>query len=232
MKLKLLFLLLSFWCFSQNRPIEIKIDSITSIESKEFPDREFTIVYHIKNLSNNEVSFFLNTKKFIPSIASSMQYVPTYRLFQNENPIDVSQIFTTNRTFFKIDETNPKAFEDYVKKRQDSIMMEHERVKTDTLYSWKKKNNGILNSIFILSPNETKQFVQKINWNKKRYFKSQDLEYYLEEDSKYYLQLELTLLKKEFRDRLTKLEFESIMKNQNFLKGNYYSNKVEINFKD
>lgn len=232
MKLKLLFLLISFWSFSQKRPIEIKIDSITSKDSKEYRDREFTIVYHIKNLSNNEVSFFLNPKKFIPSTASSMQYVPTYRLFQNENPFDVYEGFSRNRTIIKLDALNPKSFEEYNKKFMDSITSESERMRTDTLYAWTKKNKEILNSIFVLKPNESKQFVEKINWNKKRYVKSHDLEYYIDEDSKYYLQLELSLLKKEFGDRLTKEELENIMKNPNFLKGNYYSNKVEMNFKE
>lgn len=232
MKLKLLFLLIGFWSFSQNRPIEIKIDSITSKDSNEYRDREFTIVYHIKNLSNKEVSFFLNTKKFIPSTASSMQYVPTYRLFQNGNPFDVYEGFSRNRRVLKLDALNPKSYEEYNKKFMDSITSESERMRTDTLYAWTKKNKEILNSIFVLKPNESKQFVEKINWNKKSYVKSHDLEYYIDEDSKYYLQLELSLLKKEFGDRLTKEELEKIMKNPNFLKGNYYSNKVEINFKE
>jgi hypothetical protein len=89
-----------------------------------------------------------------------------------------------------------------------------------------------MNSIFVLKPNETKQFVQQINWDKKRYIKSHDLEYYFDENHKYFLELELTLMKSEFQDRLTKEELEAIMKNENFIKGNYKSNKVEINFKE
>ena len=232
MRFTLLFLLFFGCSFGQNRPIEIKIDSITSKDSKEFRDREFTIVYHIKNLSNNEVSFFLNPKKFIPSTASSMQYVPTYRLFQNENPFDVHPGFSRNRTVIKLDASNPKSLEEYNKKYIDSLISESERMRTDTLYAWNKKNKEIMNSIFVLKPYESKHFVEKINWDKTRYVKSHDLEYYLDENSKYYLQLELSLLKKEFGDRLTKEEFEKIMKNPNFLKGNYYSNKVEINFKE
>ena len=233
MKLKIIvFLLVSFWSFSQNRPIEIIIDSITSIDSKEFREREFTIVYHIKNLSDKEVTFFLNPNKFIPSTASSMQYVPTYRLFQNENPFDVYQEFSRNRTIIKLDATSSKSLEEYNKKYVDSIMSESEKMRSDTLYAWNNKNKEIMNSIFVLKPNETKQFVEKINWNKVRYAKSHDLEYYIDVDSKYYLQLELTLMKSEFQDRLTTNELETIMKNPNFLKGNFYSNKIELNFKE
>lgn len=232
MKLKLLFLLISFWSFSQNRPIEIKIDSITSIDSKEFRDREFTIVYHIKNLSNKEVSFFLNSKKFIPSVASSMQYVPTYRLYQNENPIDVAQVFTTNRTVFTSKDFNQQSIDEYLKNRRDSIKLEYEKINSDPEYAWQKNNKAIMNSILVLKPNETKQFVQKINWDKKRYLKSHDLEYYFDENHKYFLELELSLLKSEFQGRLTKEELEAIMKNENFIKGNYKSNKVEMNFRE
>lgn len=232
MKIKLLFLLISFWSFSQNRPIEIKIDSITSKDSNEYRDREFTIVYHIKNLSNNEVSFFLNTKKFIPSSASSMQYVPTYRLYQNETPIDLGQVFTSNRIVFTSKDFNQQSVDEYLKNRRDSIKLEYEKINSDPEYAWQKNNKAIMNSIFILKPNETKQFVQQINWDKKRYLKSHDLEYYFDENHKYFLELELTLLKSEFQDRLTKEELESIMKNENFIKGNYKSNKVEINFKE
>lgn len=232
MKLKLLFLLVSFWSFSQNRPIEIKIDSITSIDSNGFRDREFTIVYHIKNLSNNEVSLFLNPKKIIPSVASSMQHVPTYRLYQNETPIDVAQVFTINRTVFRPNDFNQQSIDEYLKSRRDSIKLAYEKINSDPEYAWQMKNKAIMNSILILKPNETKQFVQKINWDKKRYLKSHDLEYYFDENQKYFLELELTLMKSEFQDRLTKEELESIMKNENFIKGNYKSNKVEINFKE
>lgn len=226
------FLFFSFAISGQNRPIEIKIDSITSTDSAEFLDREFTIAYHITNLSNNEVSFFLNTKRFIPNAASSMQYVTTYRLFQNENPIDVTQVFTGQRTFFQYEGNDPKAFEEFMKNKKDSIQLEFEKIKSDTLHTWKKKNKAIMSSIFALQPNETKHFEQKLNWTKQRYYKSFDLEYYFDQESKYYLQLELSLMIKEFSDILTEEELENIMNNSNFLKGNYYSNKVEINFKE
>jgi len=118
-----------------------------------------------------------------------------------------------------------------MKNKKDSILLEFEKIKSDTLHTWKKKNKAIMNSIFVLKPNETKHFEQKLNWTKQRYYKSFDLEYFFDEESKYFLQLELSLMKKEFSDRLSEEEFENIMKNPNFLKGNYYSNKVEINFK-
>jgi hypothetical protein len=161
-----------------------------------------------------------------------MQYVPTYRLYQNETPIDLGQVFTSNRVVFTSKDFNQQSIDEYLKNRRDSIKLEYEKINSDPEYAWQKNNKAIMNSIFVLKPNETKQFVQQINWDKKRYIKSHDLEYYFDENHKYFLELELTLMKSEFQDRLTKEELEAIMKNENFIKGNYKSNKVEINFKE
>ena len=232
MRFQYFLLLIVFSVSAQNNPLEIKIDSITSKDSAEFLDREFTISYHIENHTNNQVSFFLNTKNFIPSTFGSMQYVPTYRLFQNENQIDASQIIKGKRTYFRSQNNNQKAFGNFTRKNPDSIKLQIQKIKSDSLYFWKMKNKEILNSIFTLKPKETKQFTQKIYWNKIRYTKNDELEYYLDEKSFYSLQIELTLLKKEFADRLTPKELEPILNNPNFLNGYFYSNKVEINFKE
>ena len=232
MRFQYLFLLIAFSISAQNNPIAIKIDSITSKDSSELLDREFTISYHIENLTNNEVSFFLNANRFIPSTFSSMQYVPTYSLFQNENRIDASQIIKGKRTYSQSNINNQKAFGNFTKKNQDSIKLEIQKMKSDSLYFWKKKNKEILNSIFTLKPKETKQFTQKIYWNKIRYTKNDELEYYLDENLLYFLQIELILMKKQFDDRLTPKELETILTDPNFIEGYFHSNKVEMNFKE
>lgn len=232
MRIQYLLLLIVFSISAQNNPIEIKIDSITSRDSSEFLDREFTINYYIKNLTNNEISFFLNANNFIPSTFSSMQYIPTYSLFQNENRIDASQIIKANRTHFRLDINNQKTIEEFIKKNQDSIKLEIQKMKSDSLYFWKKTNKALLNAVFTLKPKETKQFIQKIYWNKVRYTKNDELEYYLDEKSLYSIQIELTLMKKEFSDRLTPKELQAFLTNPNFIEGYFHSNKLEINFKE
>lgn len=232
MRFQYLLLLIVFSATAQNNPIEIKIDSITSKDSSEFSDREFIINYHIENLSNNEVSFFLNTKDFIPSTFSSMKYVTTYRLFQNENPIDAFQIIKGKRTNSPLDKDNRNNLPESINKNQDSIKLEIQQMKSDSLYYWKKRNKAIINSIFTLKPKEIKPFTRRIYWNKTRYSKNDVLEYYFDENSFYTLEIQLTLLKKEYSARLTQKELESILNNPNFITGYFYSNKVEINFKD
>lgn len=232
MRIQHLLLLIVFSLSAQNNPIEIKIDSITSKDSSEFLDREFTINYHIENLANNEVSFFLNANNFIPSTFSSMKYATTYSLFQNENRIDASQIIKGKRTPFQSDNSKKKALIPFMNKNQDSIKLEIKKIKSDSLYFWKIANKALLNAVFTLKPKEKKQFTQKIYWNKIRYTKNDELEYYLDEKSLYSLQIELTLMKKEFGDRLTPKELETILNNPNFIKGYFYSDKVAINFKE
>ena len=231
MRIQHFLLLIVFSISAQNNPIEIKIDSITSKDSSEFLDREFTINYHIENQTNNEISFFLNPNNFIPSTFSSMQYFPTYSLFQNENRIDASQIIKTKRTHFRSYINNQKVIEEFIK-RKDSTKLEIQKMKSDSLYFWRKKNRALMNAVFTLQPRETKQFIQKIYWNKIRYIKNDELEYYLDEKSLHSIQIELTLMKKEFRDRLTSEELQPFLTNPNFIKGYFHSNKVEIDFKE
>jgi hypothetical protein len=105
-------------------------------------------------------------------------------------------------------------------------------MKSDSLYFWKKKNRALLDAVFTLKPKEKKQFTQKIYWNKIRYTKNDELEYYLDENSLYCLQIELVLMKKQYKDRLTQKELEPILNNPNFIEGYFHSNKMEINFKE
>jgi hypothetical protein len=84
----------------------------------------------------------------------------------------------------------------------------------------------------ILQPNETKTFLNKMVWNKERYFLENDLEYYLNEKDSFELDLTLVLIKDYFKERLTAQEFSQIAKDKNFIEGVFASNKVEINFKN
>jgi hypothetical protein len=89
-----------------------------------------------------------------------------------------------------------------------------------------------MQSVFNLHPNESKQYNQKLYWNKNRYIQNQDLEYYFNEQDHYFLRIELTLMKKEFSNILTPQQLELVLENPNFISGNYYSNKLEIYFKE
>lgn len=230
--MKILYLFILFTSVSMaQKPIEIIIDSIIHTDLNEQKIREFSIFYTIKNNLNEEVSFFLNTKSIFPSVESSLRYSPTYTLFQNDNQVQLSRIFTSNIANSKILDSIIN-MDEIIEKNKDSLLIELKKYREDPMYYQNKKNKSLLQSVFKLKPNESKHFNQKLYWNKKRYAQDDDLEYYLNEDDYYFLRLELTLMKKEFSSILTPQQLVTILENPNFLNGNYYSNKFEIYFKE
>jgi hypothetical protein len=213
------------------KPIQIVIDSIIYTDLNEQKSREFSIFYSIKNNSNNKVSFFLNTKSIFPSVESSLRYSPTYTLFQNDKEVQLSKIFTRKITTSNgLDSNN--TIEEILNKSRDSLLIELEKYRKDSLYYQNKKNKALMQSVFNLQPNESKHYNQKLYWNKNRYIQNQDLEYYFNEQDHYFLRIELTLMKKEFSNILTPQQLELVLENPNFISGNYYSNKLEIYFKE
>jgi hypothetical protein len=213
------------------KPIQIVIDSIIYTDLNEQKSREFSIFYSIKNNSNNKVSFFLNTKSIFPSVESSLRYSPTYTLFQNDKEVQLSKIFTRKITTSNgLDSNN--TIDEILNKSKDSLLIELEKYRKDSMYYQNKKNKALMQSVFNLHPNESKQYNQKLYWNKNRYIQNQDLEYYFNEQDLYFLRIELTLMKKEFSNILTPQQLELIIENPNFISGNYYSNKFEIYFKE
>lgn len=231
MKIKIiLFLLLTTISMAQ-KPIQIVIDSIIYTDLNEQKSREFSIFYSIKNNSNNKVSFFLNTKSIFPNVESSLRYSPTYTLFQNDKEVQLSKIFTRKITTSNgLDSNN--TIDEILNKSKDSVLIELEKYRKDSMYYQNNKNKALMQSVFYLDPNESKQYNQKLYWNKNRYIQNQDLEYYFNEQDHYFLRIELTLMKKEFSNILTPQQLELILENPNFISGNYYSNKFEINFKE
>jgi len=231
MKIKIILFLLFTTISMAQKPIQIVIDSIIYTDLNEQKSREFSIFYTIKNNSNNKVSFFLNTKSIFPSVESSLRYSPTYTLFQNDKEVQLSKIFTRKiATSNGLDSNN--TIDEILNKSKDSLLIELEKYRKDSMYYQNKKNKALMQSVFNLHPNESKQYNQKLYWNKNRYIQNQDLEYYFNEQDLYFLRIELTLMKKEFSNILTPQQLELVLENPNFISGNYYSNKLEIYFKE
>ena len=227
--IKLFLILLSIPLFGQGIQLSISIDSIATQNTVN--ERVFTIYYHINNPTEKDVSFFLDTKKIIPSSVSSMQYRPYYGVFQNDNQIDIPQILSQNRVI-SINES------DFVKNLQmqtieiDSVFKNYKNKggKSDNKY-WVIKNKELKQSIITLKANEIKYFSYKFYWNKNRYFLQDNLEYYLNEKDFYTINLAFDLKKFAFKDQLTLEEFSLIEKDENFIEGVFTSNKIEIDFR-
>ena len=236
-------LLISASIFAQNKSIEAKIISITSSDSNP-KKREFTINYQIENLTNNPVSFFLRPNTLIANAAGSMTLFPIYKIYINGVFIPLDGPFfekqgidwETKLEGFK-DYTTPKAKE-IIKKsveefREKSQLIVENYTKNggkSTDENWILENHHLLESKITLNPKEIKSFVIKTSWNRERYFKEDDLEYYLDEKDNYLFELVLDLKKIAFKDQLSEEEFLKIKNDTTFIEGIFTTNKVEIGF--
>ncbi len=104
--------------------------------------------------------------------------------------------------------------------------------KEDDNYFWKKDNQDLLSDMITLSPNQKKSYSKTVIWFKKRYFKIDDVEYYLDEIIPHYFELSINLMKEEFKDKLSVEEYQKIMNDKSFVKGWFTSIRTEINFKE
>jgi hypothetical protein len=244
MRLLFLFLLLSNSIFSQVKPIEVKINSI-SIDDSNPKSREYNINYHIQNLTEKEISFFLTPNTLIANAASSMTLFTVYKIYINgvltalDGPffekygIDWETILLNHKDYNSPEARKviEKVVADY--KAANDLIVENYKKNGGTITDekWILENENLKNSKIILKPNETKTFVINTNWNKNRYFKQDDLEYYLDEKDNYQFEMTLDLKKTAFKSQLSNDEFNKIIKDKNFIEGIFTSNKIEINFK-
>jgi len=240
---KLYYLLFFFSVISlgQNAPIELKIDSITTLDSIP-EERHFMITYHIENLTNKEVSFFMNPKELIPNSRASLSRKISYKVYENNNYLDIGNLFVDLRSReFDKSFSNAKTAEEknqiMNKFLNKEVMIDSndslKNLSKDKLAFFEKiKANALMNTIFTLKSNEKKSFSKKLIWNKKRYIKIDDNEYYIDENTPHFIELSMNLMKEEYQNQLEPEDYEKIQKNQNFIKGWFTSNKMEINFKE
>lgn len=223
MKIKLLHILLySTFLFGQ-KPIELKIESLTSVDKTQ-DERTFTINYSITNKTDKTIHFILNPNNLIPISAGSLNPSIYYNVYENEISIDVSGIFTGNRT------TRNFKDEAEVKKYNDSIVETFKNKTVEKLIQDSKANT--VKNIQEFKPNETREYSITFNWNKNRYFKNDVMEYYIDENESHFYELHINLMKEELLSKFSDEEKNEILKDKNFIKGWFTSNKVEINFRE
>lgn len=212
-------MIISISMFSQNKLIELKIDSLITDDSNP-KERKFILNYHIKNLTQKPISFLLNTKSIIPIVAGSGSIAPYYKLFEENSSIDVSGIFSTGNgkkssldslfgSMTNKDSIN-KVFEKYIEKLR------------------KSNKENLSKSMVKIDPSETKNYSFFLFWNKERYQKQDDNEYYLDEKAKHYLEISINLMKEELENKFTPEQFKNIIEDKTLIKGWFTSNKVEI----
>lgn len=241
-KLFLAAVLISFSVFSQHKPLEVKIDSIQTDNSNP-KKRTFLIHYHIENLTNEDISFFLHPNTLIANAASSLTLFPIYKIYQNNDFIPLDGPFYERlgsedwNRYNEITDKNSAEAKALIKKitadyetRKKTIIEDYKRKggKSNDEF-WIMNNLHLLQAKMTLKPKEIKPLVIKTNWDKERYFLQDDLEYYLDEKDTFELELTLHLIKTYFKDRLSAEEYAAIAKDKNFIEGIFTSNKININ---
>lgn len=239
-----IFLLLSISVLAQNPKLEIRINSITSEKINPSND-EYRIDYQIENLTNEEVYFFLIPNALIANSASSLTLFPVYKMYQNgkfedmdgpffeyesENELKLAEIEDKNSSEAKalikrIQNVNSLIAMDYYKKYQ-------QKGGKSTNFNWVFQNQRLLNNIITLKPKELKKYTIKTIWNKNRFIKNDDLEFYLNENDTFEIELILDLKTTLFKDQLSDEDLQKITSNQNFINGTFKSNKVKVTFND
>ena len=243
-KLFFIFLLISMSISAQNPEISVKINSVTTNEISR-TNTKYQFNYQIKNNTNNEISFFLLPNALIANTASSMSLYPVYKIYQNGNFEDMDGPFFEFETqneldYSKLEDKNSEEAKNLITRIQtvQSIISKQyyknyiDKGAKETNKNWIYQNQKILNNIVVLKPNETRNFIIKTLWDKNRFVKNDDLEYYLDENNKIELELILDLKTNLFKEYLSETDLQKINENPNFISGTFVSNKMEINFKE
>lgn len=217
MKIKLLHILLySTFLFGQ-KPVELKIESLTSVDKTQ-DERTFTINYSITNKTDKTIHFILNPNNLIPVSSGSMNPRVYYKVYENETSIDLNGLF----------------FEKGENIKTSGVMLRHnDSIRIANLNRiLEEQKKYITKNIQEFKPNETREYSITFNWNKNRYFKNDVMEYYIDENESHFYELHINLMKEELLSKFSDEEKNEILKDKNFIKGWFTSNKVEINFRE
>lgn len=229
---------------AQNPQIDVRINSVTT-DGKSKIATEYQFNYQIENLTNKEISFFLLPNALIANTASSLSLYPIYKIYQNGIFEDM------DGPFFEYETQNELEYAKLEDKKSEEAKNLLNRIRTvqsiiskeynkkhlanggkETNPNWIYQNQKILNNIVVLKPNETKQFTIKTLWNKNRFVKNDDLEYYLDEKNTIELELILDLKTNLYKEHLSQDDLKKINENPNFITGTFVSNKIALTFKD
>lgn len=244
----ILFLLFTSAIIAQ--PLTLSIDSVTSKEEQEGDgkNRIFTVNYNLKNNTADTLRFFLDPKNVSPSTGGSLTKEIYYKIYENEKFIEIGQAFTqffTDQVDFKFDENMTQVQKDSVVINFMAIKLDENPTKLFKIHKeegaaalmdpsrdyMQKMEKRVKNYYHTLSAGQKEQFSANFRWNKNRYYYIEPNEFYLNEDTKHYFELTFVALKEEFQLQVDTEVYDKIIKDPNFIKGVFVSNKVEIDFK-
>jgi len=233
----LLILLLFQIAIAQNQPLELVIDEIVE-DNANLAERKFTINYHLSNLTDEDVCFFLKPNNLVSNNSGSMSNHPYYKIYQNDQFLNLGIVFGRQDKGeqpenWKIDpkDLTPETIA-HLKMYFDLSDTHIAELKEFGYFKTpiKSRRDEIIKDVITLAPKESRAFSKVISWNKDRYFFHDPEEFYLSETEKHYIEITVLLMKEPFKDKLSEEDYLQIMANPNFIKGVFVSNKAEINF--
>jgi hypothetical protein len=236
--------LFSLHTFGQNEKLDIKIISITYKDSIP-SERTYNITYQLENLSKNSISFFLNTRGLNSMNIGSMNNKPIYKILQNDTIINLDFVLSENKkseeiAFMKAlkikreKETNFNINRGEIENENlDSILTIFGNKRKNYFEKLsKEKNLSLMKNLISLNSKETKTITKQLFWDKNRYTKNEENEYYIDEGSNHYFEITLILLKNEFKEQLTINQYNQITSDANFINAVITSNKYKIDFSE
>lgn len=222
--LSLIVLLFFGWnCSAQTTEVAVQIDSITHIDPSP-NERLFTVHYSVTNKTKDVISLILNTRSIKPNMYNHSSWIPSYRLYQEENVVETNSIFNSKKNDAALKQLI-QALEENRKDLADFLAKQTEEIK-------QKTRKEILESVLQFQGNETKKFTANLSWDKNRYHKFEDNEYYLNNNDTHFLDLFLYFNKHELASNLLAEDLKNILETPNLISGWITSNKFPINFKD
>jgi hypothetical protein len=237
MRLTILFFLLISSTVSAQ--IELKIDSITYIDS--IPnERKFTINYHIENLTDKELTFIQSPNHFVSNSTASLSRKIIYKIFQNNELIDIENIFNNKKHKLyqeklrnaRSEKEKRSITDKHIEEIKPNLLPDLQKLKEDKNFLLKKQSQIIMSDILILKPKQKLSYTNELIWDKIRYLKFGDNEYYIDEKTPHYFELSINLSIDEYKNKLTPEDLQILNSYPNLSKGLFTSNKIEINFKE
>lgn len=202
MRMKLLLIFFSSFLFAQNPIIDLKIDSI-EFDDSNAKERKYIVNYHIENRSDKTIAFLLDTtnndtitgvktNRITPNLYQDEIAVKDFIFSKNYDYLSFINIIKKLRNSKTVEEEETiKKDPEFEKLKIHSIAVEKIIENRDPDYKKIRlfENNTIYKTLKTLQPKETQHYQLILYWNKERYFKNEESEYYLEAGSNYTLEL-------------------------------------------
>ena len=186
--------------------LELKIDSI-SIDDSDSTERVFNLHYHLENLTNERLRFFLNTSNIVSSTGGSSTMYPFYKLYEEDSFLEVGNVFSgSSRKAYNLEKINLDSLLTAINQKRDVVV------------------------VVEIAPKEVKRFMMDFQWDHNRYYQNHDMEYYLEEKARHFLEITIVLQKEIYKSKIPETFFNEIMEDKRFIQGAFTSNKYPIDF--